>query len=164
MLNDVSIGRVMREKEEAGGVTANLFTVKVSDKVLVAIEKMAGANVGSVVVIKGEVEPGNLKQENVAGVITERDYVRKVAVLGKSSKEMTCAALMTGTRELHTLTPEDNVLKAMQIMEDKNIRHIPVFDSGRLLGMLSVKDIISTIMSEHDTEVACMSDYINVSY
>lgn len=52
----------------------------------------------------------------------------------------------------------------MQMMEDKNIRHIPVFDSGRLLGMLSVKDIIGTIMSEHDTEVACMSDYINVSY
>ena len=57
-----------------------------------------------------------------------------------------------------------DVLKAMQMMEDKNIRHIPVFDSGRLLGMLSVKDIIGTIMSEHDTEVACMSDYINVSY
>lgn len=57
-----------------------------------------------------------------------------------------------------------DVLKAMQVMEEKNIRHIPVFEDGRLLGMLSVKDIIGTIMSAHDTEVASMSDYINVSY
>jgi CBS domain-containing protein len=52
----------------------------------------------------------------------------------------------------------------MQLMEEKNIRHIPVFDEGKLLGMLSIKDIIATLMNDRDAELTSMSDYINVSY
>lgn len=56
------------------------------------------------------------------------------------------------------------IFKAMQLMEEKNIRHIPIFDSESLLGMLSVKDVVSTLMADRDTELNSMADYINVSY
>jgi Mg/Co/Ni transporter MgtE len=55
-------------------------------------------------------------------------------------------------------------MKAMQLMEERKIRHIPVFDGDSLVGMMSIKDIIATLMNEHDNEMASMADYINVSY
>lgn len=158
--SDITVGRVMREKAESGASTSALFTVKTHDLVIEAVKKMAQANVGSVIVLKGD----QLTKEDIAGIITERDYLRKVAVEGKSSSEMTCSALMTGTRELSTLTPNDKIVKAMQLMEEKNIRHIPIFDSESLLGMLSVKDVVATLMSDRDTELNHMTDYVNVTY
>ncbi|NJR41428.1 MAG: CBS domain-containing protein [Akkermansiaceae bacterium] len=56
------------------------------------------------------------------------------------------------------------IFKAMQVMEEKNIRHIPIFDSEALLGMLSIKDVVATLMADRDTELNSMADYINVTY
>ena len=62
------------------------------------------------------------------------------------------------------LTVFAEIFKAMQLMEEKNIRHIPIFDSESLLGMLSVKDVMATLMSDRDTELNHMTDYVNVTY
>eukprot|EP01025_Chloroclados_australasicus_P036591 TRINITY_DN3729_c0_g1_i1.p2 TRINITY_DN3729_c0_g1~~TRINITY_DN3729_c0_g1_i1.p2 ORF type:complete len:241 (-),score=26.77 TRINITY_DN3729_c0_g1_i1:579-1217(-) len=157
-LSGITLGKVMQQKKESGSATANLFWCRPTDTVYDAISKMAAANVGSIFVFT---QGGASNKENsVAGLITERDYLRKVVVAGKSSREMTCAALMTPTEQLLTLGPHDSVAKAMQVMEEKNIRHIPVFDHGELVGMMSIKDIMSTIMNEHSRDVTEMSEYI----
>jgi signal-transduction protein with cAMP-binding, CBS, and nucleotidyltransferase domain len=57
-----------------------------------------------------------------------------------------------------------DIFKAMQLMEEKNIRHIPIFSDDKLLGMLSVKDVVATLMADRDTELNSMADYINVTY
>jgi CBS domain-containing protein len=97
----------MKNKAESGAPTSALFWVKPQAKVYDAIEKMAGANIGSILVMRS----GEPHKSQVQGIITERDYLRKVVVAGKSSKEMACAALMTKIDDMLFLKPEDTVAK-----------------------------------------------------
>jgi signal-transduction protein with cAMP-binding, CBS, and nucleotidyltransferase domain len=105
--SNITISQVMKNKSESGAPTSALFWVQPHAKVYEAIEIMAKANVGSILVM----ESGHPHKSQVQGIITERDYLRKVVVAGKSSKEMACAALMTKTDSMLTLKPEDTVAK-----------------------------------------------------
>ena len=145
--SNITVRQVMKDKMEDGAPSAGLFWVQPQAMVYEAIEKMANANVGSILVMKsGEPHKSQvradrpdtrpsltlelaaaparcatrrhrepvrdaLKSVQVEGIITERDYLRKVVVAGKSSKEMACSALMTSTQSILTLTPEDTVAK-----------------------------------------------------
>ena len=95
---------------------------------------MDAKNVGGLIVKDGE---------QVVGIITERDYLRKVILRGRSSKETAVDSIMT--RDLMSITPEHTVAEAMKIMTEKRCRHLPVFKDGQLDGILSIGDLVKTI-------------------
>ncbi|KAA8543610.1 hypothetical protein F0562_021644 [Nyssa sinensis] len=133
------------------------------DSVYDAVKSMTQHNVGALVVVK----PG--EQNSIAGIITERDYLRKIIVQGRSSKSTKVGDIMTEEvlvityttnhkkkrlclNKLITVTPDTKVLKAMQLMTDKRIRHIPVIDDKAMIGMVSIGDVVRAVVSEHREE------------
>ena len=109
--------------------------------VLVALEIMAKENIGSLVV-----------KENgkYIGIVTERDYSRKVVLKGKNSTETTVAEIMSSDCPL--VSPSDTIDRCMELMSDKNIRYMPVFDGGEMVGIISMSDVVKeTILAQKET-------------
>jgi len=100
----------------------------------------------------------------VVGIVTERDYLTKVVVVGKSSSTLHVAEIMTPQSKLMTMSPYNSVLEAMALMMDKNIRHVPVVDRNQYLGMISIRDVVGTMVQEHREEVGRLHEYIQGSY
>lgn len=100
----------------------------------------------------------------IAGIITERDYLRKIIVQGRSSKTTKVGDIMTEENKLITVTPQTKVLKAMSLMTDNRIRHIPVCEDRKMKGMVSIGDVVRAVVQEHRQEVARLNDYIQGSY
>lgn len=109
--------------------------------VLDALKIMADRNFGSVVVKEGD---------NYKGMLTERDYARKVILKGKSSADTRVEDIMSV--DLPHITPNDSVDHCMRLMSEKNIRYLPVFEDNRLCGIISINDVIKeTIISQQET-------------
>ncbi|XP_052184357.1 CBS domain-containing protein CBSX3, mitochondrial-like [Diospyros lotus] len=128
------------------------------DTVYDAVKSMTQHNVGALVVIN----PG--EKSSIAGIITERDYLRKIIVQGRSSKSTKVGDIMTEENKLITVTPKTKVLKAMQLMTDNRIRHIPVIDDTRMIGMVSIGDVVRAVVSEHREELDRLNAYIHGGY
>ncbi|KAL1541008.1 CBS domain-containing protein cbsx3, mitochondrial [Salvia divinorum] len=128
------------------------------DSVYDAVKSMTQHNVGALVVVK----PG--EQKSIAGIITERDYLRKIIVQGRSSKSTKVGDIMTEENKLITVTPDTKVLKAMQLMTDNRIRHIPVVDNGGMMGMVSIGDVVRAVVREHREELNRLNAYIQGAY
>ncbi|XP_057772700.1 CBS domain-containing protein CBSX3, mitochondrial-like [Salvia miltiorrhiza] len=128
------------------------------DSVYDAVKSMTQHNVGALVVVK----PG--EQKSIAGIITERDYLRKIIVQGRSSKSTKVGDIMTEENKLITVTPDTKVLKAMQLMTDNRIRHIPVVNDGGMIGMVSIGDVVRAVVSEHREELNRLNAYIQGGY
>ncbi|XP_047310822.1 CBS domain-containing protein CBSX3, mitochondrial [Impatiens glandulifera] len=128
------------------------------DSVYEAVKSMTHHNVGALVVVK----PG--EEKSIAGIITERDYLRKIIVQGRSSKSTKVGDIMTEENKLITVTPETKVLKAMQLMTEKRIRHIPVIGNEGMLGMVSIGDVVRAVVSEHREELDRLNAYIHGGY
>ncbi|KAK4408752.1 CBS domain-containing protein CBSX3, mitochondrial [Sesamum angolense] len=137
------------------------------DSVYDAVKSMTQHNVGALVVVK----PG--EQKAIAGIITERDYLRKMILHGRSSKSTKVGDIMTEEYEyvffrqekmlknkLITVTPETKVLKAMQLMTDNRIRHIPVINDTGMIGMVSIGDVVRAVVSEHRDELNRLNAFI----
>jgi CBS domain-containing protein len=109
--------------------------------VLEALEIMAGENIGSLVV----------KENNkYIGIVTERDYSRKVVLKGKNSTETTVGEIMSA--DLPAVSPSDSIDHCMKLMSDKNIRYMPVFDGGEMVGIISMSDVVKeTILAQKET-------------
>ncbi|XVF33822.1 hypothetical protein REPUB_Repub18cG0003700 [Reevesia pubescens] len=120
--------------------------------------QMTQHNVGALVVLK----PG--EQKSIAGIITERDYLRKIIVHGRSSKSTKVGDIMTEENKLITVTPETKVLRAMQLMTDNRIRHIPVIDDKEMVGMVSIGDVVRAVVIEHRAELDRLNAYIQGGY
>jgi CBS domain-containing protein len=114
-----------------------------------AIEIMSQANIGGVVIT----DNGNL-----LGIFTERDYARKLILKGKSSRDTQIADLMT--RNLFTVTPESSIEEAMQVMSDKKIRHLPVMEDGKIVGIISIGDVVRFIIEEQKEIIEHLEHYI----
>ncbi|WOL08302.1 hypothetical protein Cni_G17055 [Canna indica] len=114
--------------------------------VLTARSKMTQHNVGALVVLK----PGDEKL--LAGIVTERDYLRKIIVQGKPSTSMRVKDIMTDENELITVNSDTNIMQAMQLMTDNHIRHVPVIDK-RLVGMISIVDVVRIIVEQQLEEI-----------
>lgn len=145
-----------------------LFCSK-DDKVLDAVRKMAKASCGSLLVF----DPSKITlpqrsmptaSDAVVGIITERDYLTKVVVEGKSSADTTVTEIMTPQSKLITLSPEDSVVKAMEVMADHNVRHVPVVKRNAMLGMVSIRDLVKVMVREHREEMEDMKEYIQGMY
>ncbi|OWM66626.1 CBS domain-containing protein CBSX3, mitochondrial [Punica granatum] len=128
------------------------------DSVYDAVKSMTQHNVGALVVVK----PG--EQKSIAGIITERDYLRKIIVQGRSSKSTKVGDIMTEENKLITVTPDTKVLKAMQLMTDNRIRHIPVINDTGMMGMVSIGDVVRAVVSEHREELDRLNAFIQGGY
>ena len=114
-----------------------------------ALELMANKNIGALVVT----ENGKL-----VGILTERDYARKVVLLGRSSKSTTVAELMS--TDVVCVTRDDTIEHCMGLMTEKRTRHLPVLEDGRLLGLISIGDIVKAIISDRELTIRELERYI----
>jgi len=114
-----------------------------------ALELMAKKNVGALLVV----ESGD-----VVGMFTERDYARKVILQGRSSKTTTVGELMT--RNVLYVSPDDTMENCMAIMTDKHLRHLPVMEKEKLVGIVSIGDVVKAIISAHEFTIRELERYI----
>jgi CBS domain-containing protein len=118
-----------------------------------AIKQMAQRNVGALVV---------LEDAKLLGIISERDYTRKVILQGKSSKETLVGEIMT--RELVTAQPNDNIGACMRVMTERRVRHLPVLEGSKVIGIVSIGDLLKWLISEQDAAIDHLERYISGSY
>ena len=131
---------------------SHITTVSPNTTVLEALNIMADQNIGSVMV---------LKEGHYLGIVTERDYSRKVVLKGKSSTDTLVTEIMSS--DLPRVTPNDSIDYCMQLMSDKNIRYLPVFDENQVTGILSINDVVKeTILSQQET-ISQLKDYLHSS-
>ncbi len=129
---------------------SRITSVAPDNTVLEALRIMADQNIGSVLV---------LENQEYKGIMTERDYSRKVILKGKSSTDTPVAEIMTN--DLPHVTPHDTIEFCMQLLSDKNIRYLPVFDNGALCGIISINDVVKeTILTQQET-ITHLKDYLH---
>lgn len=127
-----------------------VWTVEPGATVYDALSLMAEKNIGAVLVV----EAGNL-----VGILSERDYARKVILKGRMSKDTPVRDIMTET--VATVTPYRTVEECMALMTDKRIRHLPVFDEGRLIGVVSIGDVVKAQIADKEFMIEQLTDYIS---
>ena len=126
-----------------------IHAVKPEDPVFTAIQKMAEHHVGALLVMTGD---------RLVGIVSERDYARKVVLLGRSSNETPVEAIMTA--KVVTVTPRQNANDCMRLMTDKRIRHLPVVSGDRVVGILSIGDLVRAVIEEQERTIADLETYI----
>ena len=127
-----------------------VYSIQANQTVYEAIAEMDQRNVGGLIV---------KDDEKIVGIITERDYTRKVILKGRSSKETPVEAIMT--RDLVTVTPEHQIQQAMALMTEKRCRHLPVFKGEHLVGMLSIGDLVKAIIADQELQIQILKDYVS---
>ena len=127
----------------------HVSTVAPDASVYEALERMAADDIGALVVGTG----GRL-----AGMLSERDYARKVILVGRASRDTLVRDVMT--EEVITVGPADTVSRCMQIMTDHRVRHLPVMDGGELVGLVSIGDLVKTIIADQAFEIEQLQGYI----
>ncbi|XP_077210760.1 CBS domain-containing protein CBSX3, mitochondrial-like [Tasmannia lanceolata] len=156
-LENTTIAEVLAAKGEGPDGEGSLLWCCTDDTVYDAVKHMTQKNVGSLVVVK----PGEPKL--IAGIITERDYLRKIIVQGRSSKSTKVGEIMTDENKLITVNTDTNILHAMQLMIEKHIRHVPVIDK-RIVGMISIVDVVRAVMEKQNDEVKRLNEFIKGDY
>ena len=144
------MSRVSEILEQKG---AMVLSVDVSETVLHAISLMAEVNVGAVLVQKDEI---------IAGIFTERDYLQKIALKSLSSKDTKVGDVMT--TPVISAEPGDSVQQCMETMTTCHCRHLPVVENGTLLGIVSIGDLVKKMLDEKQNEVEKLSEYITGTY
>ena len=117
--------------------------------VLDALRLMAEKDVGALIIMDGD---------TLTGIFSERDYARKIALQGKSSRTTPVWAVMTD--DVVCVSPDLAADKCMAIMTDKRIRHLPVLDDGRVVGIISIGDVVKSIMADQQVLIRHLEDYI----
>lgn len=129
---------------------STIFQVSPSITVFEALRLLADHGVGAMIV---------LDQGKLVGVVSERDYTRKVALQGKNSKEITVADIMT--RDVVTVTPATGTRACMTLMSQKKIRHLPVVEGSTVLGLISIRDIMNDIIAGQEQTISELTNYIS---
>ena len=132
--------------------TSTLWTVTPDTTVFDAIKLMAGQNIGALLVLAGD---------ELHGVFTERDYTRKIALAGKSSRDTRVREVMSD--RVLTVTPGDSVEDCMKLMTDHRVRHLPVVADGKVVGIVSIGDLVSWTISAQKAALEQMEQYISGS-
>jgi CBS domain-containing protein len=131
----------------------DFFSINPDSTVFEALGIMADKNIGALMVIDGD---GKL-----IGMFSERDYARKIILHGVKSKEAIIADYMS--TELHTVNPDTSVLGCMAVMTDKKVRHVPVLDHNKLAGIISIGDVVNTIIEDQKATIQDLEKYITAS-
>jgi CBS domain-containing protein len=127
-----------------------IYQVQPNDSVFDAIKKMAEHGVGALVVLEGQ---------TLVGIVSERDYARKVVLQGKNSKDTQVREIMSAP--VITASLDQRASQCMRLMTEKRIRHMPVVNAGRVVGMLSIGDLLKAAIEHLQQENAQLSQYIN---
>lgn len=114
-----------------------------------ALKAMAEKNVGALVV---------LRAGTVVGIVSERDYARKVILHGRSSREIQVREIMS--TEVYYVRPEQNIQECMAQMTEKRVRHLPALESSRLVGVISIGDVVKAVIADHESTIKHLEDYI----
>ena len=130
-----------------------IFSISPDATVYEAIEMMSNKNVGALLVMEGE---------RLVGMISERDYTRKVFLRGKRSRETSVTEIMS--TQLTTTRPQEGVEKCLRLMTDKHIRHLPVLDDDKVVGVISIGDLVKWVISCQSATIAHLENYIHGGY
>ena len=132
---------------------SRVWTIPAEATVFEAIQLMAGRNSGALVVVfHGKIE----------GIFTERDYTRKIALHGKSSKDTLVSEVLSP--ELLTVAPDSTVEECMRLMTENRVRHLPVLQGDQLAGLVSIGDLVNWIISTQNVEILQLHSYISGQY
>src|SRR5512132_3519244 len=126
-------------REILAAKSTGVRAVGVKATVLDALKIMAEKDIGAVLV---------LDREKLVGILTERDYARKGVLAGRLAKDTPVREMMT--TKVVTVTPEHTVQQCMAIMSDRQLRHLPVIENGKILGVLSIRDLVAEVVSHHE--------------
>ncbi len=121
---------------------SNVWAIDPDDSVFNAVTEMARKDVGGLLVMQGD---------EIVGIISERDYTRNVILKRRTSPETPVRDIMTA--DVICVTPEQTVVDCLEIMTEKRIRHLPVVDNGRAVGMISIGDLVKKIISDQKTTI-----------
>jgi CBS domain-containing protein len=141
------VGAVLRQKPD------EVYSVSAHQTMYEALEKMAKHNVGSLLVMSAD---------KLVGIISERDYARNVVLKGRSSKDTPVGEVMV--TPVVFVTPAHTVDECMTIMTDFHVRHLPVMDGEKVLGLVSIGDLVKWIISEHEGTIQHLKNYIAGTY
>jgi CBS domain-containing protein len=130
-----------------------VWSVSPTNTVFEAISMMAEKNIGALPVMEGD---------RLVGMISERDYARKVILLGRGSRETAVAEIMT--TNLKTVALNDSVQDCLQIMTDNRFRHLPVMEEGKLTGLISIGDCVNWIISAQTAAIDDLERFVTGSY
>ena len=132
-----------------GAKAPEVFAVSPDDSVLDAIKLMAQKSIGAVLV---------MRDAQLAGIVSERDYARKVVLQGRSSSDTPVGDIMTA--DVVTVRLNDTVDHCMQIVTDRRIRHLPVVESGSVIGVVSIGDLVKAVIEDQQLELDQLQRYI----
>jgi CBS domain-containing protein len=139
----LSVEQLLDQKPRA------IYSVGPEEPVLAAIKKMAEHHIGALLVMSGD---------KLVGIVSERDYARKVVLLGRSSTETRVDAIMTA--RVVTVTAKQDAHDCMRLMTDMRIRHLPVVAQDRVIGVLSIGDLVRAVIEEQERTIADLESYI----
>ena len=129
---------------------ARVVSVRPEQSVLEAIKVLASEDIGAAIVMTGD---------RLAGIFSERDYTRKIVLKGRASDTTRVEEIMTPN--VVCVNPRTKTRECMALMSEKNIRHLPVMDEGRVIGMVSIRDIVSDIIADQDFTIEQLEHYIS---
>ena len=129
--------------------SAEIIAIGPDAPVYDAIRLMGERGVGALLVMEGP---------KLVGILSERDYARKIALQGRSSKDTRVKDIMT--RDVLYVTPQTTTSQCMALMSEKKIRHLPVLDGNTVVGMISIRDILDDIIADHEETIAQLENYI----
>ena len=142
-----TIGQLLESKGK------DIWTIAPNATVFEGLRIMAKRNVGALLVID---------KDNLVGIFSERDYARKVILEGKSSKDTAVGELMT--KDVYYIDPKNTLQESMAVMTARHIRHMPVLDKDRLVGMVTLGDVVRQIIAEQEFTIRELEKYISGSY
>ena len=131
------------------GKGSQVYAIEPDEPVLAAIQAMADHHIGALLVLRG----GEL-----VGIVSERDYARKVILLGRSSAETPVWQIMTAP--VIGVSPEDGVDTCMRLCTQKRVRHLPVIEAGRVVGVVSIGDLVKAVIDDQAEELEQLQRYI----
>lgn len=140
---------MVRVKQLLANKGHEVWSIEADQPVLEAIRVMADKRIGALPVTR---------DGKLVGVISERDYARKVVLLGRSSDETPVAQIMSSP--VVTVTPAEDVRQCMQIMTQRRIRHLPVVDDGRMIGVVSIGDLVRAVIEEQEQTIEHLERFI----
>lgn len=139
----------MKVKDILDKKGTDIYSVSPDESVLNAISKMADLNIGALLVMKGE---------TLVGIISERDYRNKIILKGRTSKDTAVSQIMVD--QVIAVKPTDNINLCMQLMTNKKIRHLPVLDNQKVAGVISIGDVVKSVIQSQKNEINSLRNYI----
>ena len=139
-----SVAEILKSKADQ-----TVYTITPEASVFDAVKRMAEKNIGALLV---------MQEEEIIGIITERDYARKIVLMARSSRETAVREIMTPS-VMH-VRPAQRSMECMALMTEKRLRHLPVLDGGKLMGIVSIGDLVKDIISQQEFVIQQLEHYI----